>query len=108
MKNSKTTMLACGALAALTAGCGSTQAMRDAVYGPKLSPVSDPTAIAAPAAVAMPMSLPEPSSTTGRASSRVCRKSRATLLRSSSGLRLWYERVMMSFMRMAKPSSITK
>ncbi len=59
MKNSMTTMAACGALAALTAGCGSTQAMREAVYGPKLSPVTDPTPIAAPSAVAMPISLPE-------------------------------------------------
>jgi len=59
MKNSMTTLAACGALAALTAGCGSTQAMREAVYGPQLSPVTDPSAIAAPSAVAMPISLPE-------------------------------------------------
>jgi flagellar L-ring protein precursor FlgH len=61
MKN-PITLAACGALAALSAGCGSTQGMRDALYGPKLSPVTDPSAIAAPSAVAMPVSLSEPES----------------------------------------------
>jgi len=61
MKNPMT-LAACGALAAMSAGCGSTQGMRDALYGPKLSPVTDPSAIAAPSAVAMPVSLSEPES----------------------------------------------
>jgi len=61
MKNPMT-LAACSALAALSAGCGSTQGMRDAIYGPKLSPVTDPSAIAAPSAVAMPISISEPES----------------------------------------------
>ncbi|MET0545550.1 MAG: flagellar basal body L-ring protein FlgH [Caulobacterales bacterium] len=52
-------ILLCSTLAVMTAGCGSTQGMRDALYGPKLSPVSDPSRLAAAEPVAMPISVPE-------------------------------------------------
>jgi flagellar L-ring protein FlgH len=51
--------LVCSTLAVMTAGCGTTQGLRDAMYGPQLSPVSDPSALAAPNPVSLPISLNE-------------------------------------------------